>query len=98
MWVDRKIQKKEFSPGDKVLRFNSSLKSFRGKLKSKWEGPYQVEEVFKSWAIKLKGNKDTWIVNRQRHKPYLASEVKTVEVIDTITPEELISRRYGVGA
>ena len=54
-----------------------------------------VEEAFSSGAVRLKGAKDTWIVNGQRLKPYLASEQKTVEVIDTITMDEHISNTYG---
>ena len=85
LWHDRKIQKNEFSPGDKVLLYNSRFKLFPGKLKSKWEGPYEVEEAFASGAVKLTGKKDTWIVNGQRLKPYLAFEEQDVEEIDTVT-------------
>ena len=45
MWHDRKIKKKEFAAGDKVLLYNSRFKLFLGKLRSKWEGPYDVEEA-----------------------------------------------------
>ena len=38
-WHDKRIKKKEFAPGDKVLLFNSRVKLFgHGKLRSKWEG------------------------------------------------------------
>ncbi|XP_075111191.1 uncharacterized protein LOC142181685 [Nicotiana tabacum] len=36
---DKKILKREFNSGDLVLLFNSRLKLFLGKLKSKWSGP-----------------------------------------------------------
>ncbi|XP_014623203.1 uncharacterized protein [Glycine max] len=36
---DKKMLKKEFRPGQQVLMFNSILKLFTGKLKSKWSGP-----------------------------------------------------------
>jgi hypothetical protein len=54
-WHDKKIQKKESKQGDKVLLFNSRLKLSAGKLRSKWEGPYDVEEAYPSGAVKLKG-------------------------------------------
>jgi len=39
-WHDKRIKKKEFAPGDKVLLFNFRFKLFGlGKLRSKWEGP-----------------------------------------------------------
>ena len=39
------IQKREFNVGDYVLIYNSRLRFFAGKLHSKWEGPYVIEEV-----------------------------------------------------
>ncbi|KAK1602530.1 hypothetical protein QYE76_017961, partial [Lolium multiflorum] len=44
-WHDRRIIKREFNIGDKVLLYRSRLRFFAGKLLSKWEGPYVVEEV-----------------------------------------------------
>ncbi|KAK1664081.1 hypothetical protein QYE76_052240 [Lolium multiflorum] len=44
-WHDRRIIKREFNVGDKVLLYRSRLRFFAGKLLSKWEGPYVVEEV-----------------------------------------------------
>jgi hypothetical protein len=42
-WHDKRIKKKDFAPGDKVLLFNSRVKLFgHGKLRSKWEGPFKV--------------------------------------------------------
>ena len=51
-WHDKRIQKQEFNVGDYVLLFNSHLIFFAGKLLSKWEGPYVIEEVYCSGAIK----------------------------------------------
>jgi hypothetical protein len=43
IWHDKRIKKKAFAPGDKVLLFNSRVKLFgHGKLRSKWEGPFKV--------------------------------------------------------
>ena len=41
-WHDQKILRREFKVGDQVLLFNSRLKLFPGKLKSKWSDPYTV--------------------------------------------------------
>jgi hypothetical protein len=42
---DRKIkEKRHFKTGDKVLLFNSHLKLFPGKLKSRWTGPYVISK------------------------------------------------------
>ena len=40
-WHDQRILRREFKAGDQVLLFNSRLKLFPGKLKSKWSGPLQ---------------------------------------------------------
>lgn len=79
---DRKIEKREFSPGDLVLLFNSRLHLFPGKLKSKWSGPFTVVQVFPHGAIELEGHDELWFkVNGQRVKQYLGAteEIKVVE-------------------
>ncbi|GJU77059.1 hypothetical protein Tco_1274129 [Tanacetum coccineum] len=45
-WHDAKIIDKGFHEGDKVLVFNSRLKLFLGKLKSRWYGLYTISKVF----------------------------------------------------
>ncbi|XP_059663428.1 uncharacterized protein LOC132309092 [Cornus florida] len=40
---DKHIVRKSFKPGNKVWLFNSKLKLFPGKLRSRWDGPYQVQ-------------------------------------------------------
>jgi len=53
-WHDKRIKKKEFAPGDKVLLFNSRVKLVEhGKLQSKWEGPFKVINSSSHGAITL---------------------------------------------
>ncbi|KAL7592788.1 uncharacterized protein LOC111911460 [Lactuca sativa] len=53
-WHDKRIKgNKEFHEGQKVLLFNSRLKLFPGKLKSRWDGPFLVKKVFPHGAIEL---------------------------------------------
>ncbi|XP_069144349.1 uncharacterized protein [Solanum lycopersicum] len=42
---DQKIEKREFMVGDLVFLFNSRLRLFPRKLKSKWTGPYLVTQL-----------------------------------------------------
>ena len=42
---DKKLLKKDFKLGQQVLLFNSRLKLFPGKLKSKWSGPFTIKRV-----------------------------------------------------
>jgi hypothetical protein len=64
-------------PGQLVLLFNSRLKLFPGKLKSKWSGPFMVKEVKPYGAVELEDpvTKASWTVNGQRLKPYFGGEI-----------------------
>ncbi|KAL0285913.1 UNVERIFIED_CONTAM: hypothetical protein Sradi_7160500 [Sesamum radiatum] len=70
-WHDTRIKPKDFSEGDKVLLFNSRLKLFSGKLRSKWSGPYIVTNVFPHGAVELLGEKGPFKVNGHRLKHYI---------------------------
>ena len=43
---DRQINSKDFSPGQKVLLYDSRLHLFLVKLRSRWTGPFVVIRVF----------------------------------------------------
>ncbi|XP_058745883.1 uncharacterized protein LOC131618732 [Vicia villosa] len=75
-WHDRRIQKKEFWEGQLVLLYNSRLKLFLGKLRSKWSGPFVVHKVFPYGAVEIKNqaNGDIFKVNGQRLKPYFQGQ------------------------
>ncbi|XP_070040989.1 uncharacterized protein [Nicotiana tomentosiformis] len=53
-WHDKHIQHREFEPGQEVLLFNSRLKLFPGKLKSRWAGPLEVLSVKPHGAVELR--------------------------------------------
>jgi hypothetical protein len=58
-WHDKRI-KKEFTPRDKVLHFNSRVKLFEHrKLQSKWEGPFKVISTSSHGAITLQNDEGT---------------------------------------
>ena len=84
---DKRILNRELTVGDKVLLFNSRLRLFPGKLKSRWSGPYVVTEVSPFGYVELKCEEDGTIfkVNAQRVKIYLGdpSEVGVIEVLYT---------------
>ena len=93
-WHDKRIQKREFNVGDYVLLYNSHLRFFAGKLLSKWEGPYVIDEVYHSGAIKINNfeGRNPKVVNGQRIKHYISGNPINVEtnIIETVTPEEYI--------
>jgi hypothetical protein len=91
---DRRILKREFHVGEKVLLYRSCLKFFAGKLLWKWEGPFIIEEVYRSGAIKIASLKDSTmqVANGQRLKHYISGDSynEDIDVIQVMTPEEFI--------
>nr|XP_016449111.1 PREDICTED: uncharacterized protein LOC107774145 [Nicotiana tabacum] len=73
---DKKILKREFKSGDLVLLFNSRLKLFPGKFKSKWSGLFKVVDVSPFGAMELESEDGlrTFKVNGQRVKHYLVTD------------------------
>jgi hypothetical protein len=72
---DERISCRDFKEGDLVLLFNSRLRLFPGKLKSRWSGPFTVVKVYPYGAVDISG-KDSKIfkVNGQRLKIYIADQ------------------------
>ncbi|GJY06186.1 reverse transcriptase domain-containing protein [Tanacetum coccineum] len=50
---DSKIKNRVFNVGDRVLLFNSRLKIFSGKLKTRWSGPFTITQVFPYGTVEL---------------------------------------------
>jgi len=79
-WHDKHILRREFKAGDMVLLFNSRLRLFPGKLKSRWSGPFQVKKVFPFVAVELVNQSgEPFKVNGQRLKHYFAEEPVCIE-------------------
>ncbi|XP_027357497.1 uncharacterized protein LOC113866899 [Abrus precatorius] len=57
--------RKEFHIGDKVLLYNSRLKLMPGKLRSRWDGPFLVINVFPYGVVELQdmGSQRSFKVN-----------------------------------
>ncbi|GKF00052.1 hypothetical protein Tco_0023402 [Tanacetum coccineum] len=76
-WHDSRLcGDKDFKVGDKVLLYNSRLKMYPGKLKSKWSGPNIVKTVYPYRAIEIT-DKDgfSFKVNGQRLKKYYGGNI-----------------------
>ncbi|XP_058755550.1 uncharacterized protein LOC131628739 [Vicia villosa] len=88
-WHDKRISRKELNERDVVLLFNSRLKLFPGKLRSRWSGPFEVTKVYPSGAVEIKGkSSDSFIVNGKRLKHYHIVENK--DYTDSLKLVELI--------
>ncbi|KAI4341545.1 hypothetical protein MLD38_026257 [Melastoma candidum] len=76
-WHDRRLKDRKFSPGQLVLLFNSRLKLFPGKLRSRWSGPFKITKVLPYGVLELMGNDDSnkFKVNASQVKPYFGGVV-----------------------
>ncbi|GJU78516.1 reverse transcriptase domain-containing protein [Tanacetum coccineum] len=73
---DSKIKNRVFNVGDQVLLFNSRLKMFSGKLKSRWSGPFTITQVFPYGTVELSQNSGpNFKVNGHRIKHYFGGDV-----------------------
>ncbi|GKC23854.1 reverse transcriptase domain-containing protein [Tanacetum coccineum] len=83
---DSKIKNRVFNVGDQVLLFNSRLKMFSGKLKSRWSGPFTITQVFPYGTVELSQNSGpNFKVNGHRIKHYFGGDVPQLVVPDLQT-------------
>nr|GEW20301.1 reverse transcriptase domain-containing protein, chloroplastic [Tanacetum cinerariifolium] len=80
---DSKIKDRVFNIGDRVLLFNSRLKIFFGKLKSRWSGPFTISHVFPYGTVELsQPDGPNFKVNGHRLKHYFGKDVPKMVVPD----------------
>ncbi|GJY12005.1 reverse transcriptase domain-containing protein [Tanacetum coccineum] len=83
---DSKIKNRVFNVGDQVLLFNSRLKMFSGKLKSRWSGPFTITQVFPYGTVELSQNSEpNFKMNDHRIKHYFGGDVPQLVVPDLQT-------------
>nr|GFC26655.1 reverse transcriptase domain-containing protein [Tanacetum cinerariifolium] len=83
---DNKIKNRIFNVGDQVLLFNSRLKIFSGKLKSRWSGPFTISEIYSYGTAKLiHPDGCNFKVNCHRLKHYHGGDLPPLEIPDVTT-------------
>ncbi|GJZ11128.1 reverse transcriptase domain-containing protein [Tanacetum coccineum] len=92
-WHDSRLRgDKDFKVGDKVLLYNSRLKMYPRKIKSKWSGPNIVKMVYPHGAIEITDRDGVSLkVNGQRLKKYYRGN------IDKEDDEDLLKEIDNVG-
>ena len=87
-WHDQLIARKHFQKGDQVLFYEYKLHLFPGKLKSRWTGPFTIQEVYLNGSIDLLNARDNRVfkVNGQRLKPYATQHSIDKEGIPLLDP------------
>nr|GEU95948.1 reverse transcriptase domain-containing protein [Tanacetum cinerariifolium] len=80
---DFKIKNRVFNVGDRVLLFNSRLKIFSGKLKTRWSGPFTIAKAFPYGTVELsQDNGPNFKVNGHRIKHYFGGDVLQLDYPD----------------
>ncbi|GJX98428.1 reverse transcriptase domain-containing protein [Tanacetum coccineum] len=83
---DSKIKNCIFNVGDRVLLFNSRLKIFSRKLKTRWSGPFTITKVFPYETVELsQPDGPNFKVNGHRVKHYFGGDLPPKEVQDLHT-------------
>ncbi|XP_070017095.1 uncharacterized protein [Nicotiana sylvestris] len=92
MMHDRNIIERNFKPRDMVLLYNSRLRLFLGKLKSRWSGPFHMVEIHPTGVVEIAASNDsrTFRVNGHSLKHYVGmEEAKKVSMTHLIEPPKL---------
>ncbi|GJV87758.1 reverse transcriptase domain-containing protein [Tanacetum coccineum] len=83
---DSKIKNRIFNIGEQVLLFNSRLKIFSGKIKSRWSGPFTITEVYPYGTAKLShADGSKFKVNCHRLKHYYGGDTPPLVIPDLQT-------------
>ena len=91
-WHDKGLIRRSFEVEQLVFLFNSRLRLFPGKLKSRWTGPFTITRVFPYGSIELSNAKgETFKVNGQRVKHYRAGEPLAGPVTMPLEPPHVLN-------
>ncbi|GJW96930.1 reverse transcriptase domain-containing protein [Tanacetum coccineum] len=83
---DAKIKNRVFNVGDQVILFNSRLKIFSSKLKSRWSGPFTIVQIFPYGTVELSQKSGpNFKVNGHRLKHYFGGDVPAMDIPDLQT-------------
>ncbi|GJU27796.1 reverse transcriptase domain-containing protein [Tanacetum coccineum] len=83
---DSKIKNRVFNIGDRVLLFNSRLKIFSGKLKTRWTRPFTIAHVYPYGTVELsQTDGPNFKVNGHRLKHYFGGDIPHMVVSDLQT-------------
>ncbi|GKA60355.1 reverse transcriptase domain-containing protein [Tanacetum coccineum] len=78
---ESKIKNRVFNVGGRVVLFNSRLKIFLGKLKTRWTGPFTVAQVFPYGTVELsQTDGPNFKVNGHRLKLYFRGDIPPMVV------------------
>lgn len=54
IWHENNIKEKQFQEGDCDLLYDSRYKDFKGKLRTRWLGPYVIEKCYDNGVVQIR--------------------------------------------
>ena len=87
-WHDQLVSRKEFQKGQKVLLYDSKLHIFSGKLKSRWIGPFTIQQMYSNGIVELLNSTGSFKVNGQHLKPFLEPCSQDKEEFNLLEPHQ----------
>ena len=92
IWHDRHLKEKQFQQGHWALLYDSRYKDFKGKLRTRWLGPYTVEKCNDNRSVLIQTIDEESIpmlVNGHRLKIY-RKPLSKQEVIENLNKTVLV--------
>ena len=65
-WHEKYIKNNSFQSGDWALLYDSRFKNFKGKLSTRWMGPYEVDTIYENGSVRINTvdeNQTPFVVN-----------------------------------
>nr|CAN64056.1 hypothetical protein VITISV_024948 [Vitis vinifera] len=89
-WHDQLVSCKEFQKGQRVLLYDFKLHIFPRKLKSRWIGPFTIQQVYSNGVVELLNSNSTesFKVNGHRLKPFVEPFSRDKEEIIFLEPHQ----------
>ncbi|KAL6336067.1 hypothetical protein AAG906_010337 [Vitis piasezkii] len=89
-WHDQLISRKQFQKGQRVLLYDSKLHIFLGKPKSRWIGPFTIQQVYSNGVVELLNSNSTgsFKVNGKLLKPFMEPFSQDKEEITLLEPHQ----------
>ena len=91
---DKLIHRKQFSPGQKVLLYDSYLHLFPGKLRSRSVNLYEVVRVLSHRAVEIRDSTKDQVFKMNGHKLKPMLELPTEEEVERISLYESPRSNY----
>ena len=82
-WHDKRVLKRKFMPRQKVLLYNSILRLFPRKLRSRWLRPFIAVKVQPYGIIEIQDGDQRFKMNMQRLKEYNDGALNALKTIIT---------------